>query len=457
MLSKPPRIEPESSHFVSTASLRVRLDWFNRLRWGALAGIIGCALAAGAGLGFELPFKQLVLVVGVLGVLNLLYVLRNRRLPPVNFKSEIRLVKLQMLGDLLALTAVLNLTGGVENPFLYLYVIHVIIASLLFKGREVWQIAWLAIGLFTAMVLLEYAHILPHHHLLSASDLTHEQPFLAATLGSFWLVMLFSAYMGQSIMRHNRAIKDELVERQSALIEADRAKVDFFRFVTHEVKSPVSTAQSAVETALELGGGQMSPAVEDMLQRGVRRLEQAVGMVNDLADLTRGGMMKPENLRQVDLVALVNRVVDNQADLSARRGIHFKLELPSEPVLMMVNESMLDKVVMNLVSNAVRYNKDKGQVTVTLTRSSGPEGSQAQLAVADQGIGIAPDEQERIFEEFYRSPAAQKVSNLGTGLGLSIVRKFVNGMGGAIALDSKPGEGSRFSVTLPVVSEGEPR
>ena len=176
----------------------------------------------------------------------------------MDIRAEIRLVKLQMVGDLVVLTVLLNLTGGIENPFFYLYVIHVILASLLFKGREIYQIAWLAIALFTVEVLCEYTGVLPHNHLLSAGEMTHELPFILVTLASFWLVMLFSAYMGASIMNHNRAIKDELVDRQKELVAADRAKMDFFRFVTHEVKSPVSTAQSAVETALELGGARWS-------------------------------------------------------------------------------------------------------------------------------------------------------------------------------------------------------
>ena len=69
--------------------------------------------------------------------------------------------------------------------------------------------------------------------------------------------------------------------------------------------------------------------------------------------------------------------------------------------------------------------------------------------MGDQGIGIAPEDQERIFEEFYRTDAAQEATTLGTGLGLSIVRKFVDGLGGTIALQSEPGEGSRFTVVLP--------
>nr|MEE4266881.1 HAMP domain-containing sensor histidine kinase [Candidatus Krumholzibacteria bacterium] len=445
MLKPQEPIPPDSSHFVSAESLRLRLDWFNKLRWGAVLGILLAMLVSGVLLRYALPMRPLLITVGVLALLNLIYVWRNRRQAPTAIRGEMRLVKLQMVGDLVALTVLLNLTGGIENPFFYLFVIHVIIASLLFKGREIYQITWLAIALFTTEVLLEYGSIIPHHHLLSASHLAHELPFILATLASFWLVMLFSAYMVASIMKHNRAIKDELVERQAALMAQDKAKTDFFRFVAHEVKSPVNTAQSAVETALELGGAQMKPAIEDMLQRGVRRLEQATEMVKDLADLTRGGMLKPEHQTVVDVTQMVFRVMENQQDMASRRGIKLVLEGDHQPVVVTTNKSMLEKIIHNLISNAVRYNKDKGCVTITLH----DERTAIRLAVSDEGIGIAPEDKERIFEEFYRSDAAQRATNLGTGLGLSIVRKFVEEMGGQIELHSVPGEGSRFTLVLP--------
>lgn len=445
MLSKRQMISPDSSHFVSAASLRLRLDWFNKMRWGAVAGILLGSVVAGLWLGHPLPMAHVLVAVGVLALLNLLYVVRNVRLAPDDIRAEIRLVKLQMVGDLVVLTALLNLTGGIENPFFYLYVVHVIIASLLFKGREIYQIAALAIVLFSSEVLLEYAGVLPHHHLLSASRMTHELPFILATLASFCLVLLFSAYISASIMKHNRAIKDELVAHQADLVAADQAKVDFFRFVTHEVKSPLNTAQSAVETALELGGAKMEPAVEDMLQRGVRRLEQATEMVKNLADLTRGGMLKPELMRVVDVAGILRREVESQEETAGRRGVHFDLQLPRQPVVMTTQQSMLEKIAANLVSNAVRYNKDNGKVTVALT----DEGHQVRLEVADEGIGIAPQDQEKIFEEFYRTDAALGVTSLGTGLGLSIVRKFVTGLGGTVKVHSAPGEGARFVVVLP--------
>ncbi len=436
---------PESSQFVSTASLRVRLDWFNKLRWGAAVGILVAVTVTRFLLPQSLPLIPLLATTGILLLMNLGYVVRNHRLPPKDIDAELRLVKLQMLGDLVVLTTLLNLTGGVENPFLYIYVVHVMLASLLFKGSEIYQISWLAIFLFTAEVMGEYLDFLPHHHLLGSGGLTHEFLFISVSLASFWLVMLSCAYIGASIMRHNRAIKDELVVRQTELVKADQAKMDFFRFVTHEVKSPINTAQSAVETALEVGDGKMSPTMEDMLSRAVRRLHQATEIVKDLADLTRGGMLKNENLQAVDLSRLVDRLAARQRDVADRSSQKIAVQVPVEPVVITTNLSMVDKIITNLVSNAVRYNKEGGQVTVTLTGKP----KLVVLTVTDQGIGIGPEDQSRIFEEFFRSAEAQKKTTLGTGLGLAIVRKFVDDLGGSVDLESKVGHGSTFTVTLP--------
>jgi signal transduction histidine kinase len=436
----------ESSHFVSAASLRRRLDWFNKLRWCASAGVLTATLTADHIIDNDLAQVPLLWTVAGLIVLNVLYILRNRRIPPLDIQVELRHVKMQMVGDLVLLTAFLHFSGGIENPLLFMYIIHVIIGSLLFKGREIFQVAWLAIVLFTADVAGEYFGVLPHHHLLSVGESMHGSPFVLMTLASFWLVLLFAAYIGSSIMKHNRAIKDELVHRQEDLIRADQSKMDFFRFVTHEIKSPVNTAQSAVETALELGGSSMAASVEDMLSRAVGRLELATEMIKNLADFTRGGDLKQENLKSVDLNRLIARIGDDFREQATRRGIRVELDLPDPPVTVVTSLDMLDKIVRNLVSNAVRYSKDGGKVAVRL-QAVGPG---LRFEVRDEGIGIAPEEQEKVFEEFYRTAAAQEVTSLGTGLGLPIVRKYVQQLGGKVTLRSAPQAGSTFVIDLPI-------
>jgi signal transduction histidine kinase len=354
-------------------------------------------------------------------------------MPPVDIKAELLLLKVQMVCDLVVLTILLNLSGGIENPLIFSYVIHVIIASLLFKGRGIFQIAWLAGGLFTTMVAGEYFGWLPHHHLPMMSEATHEISFIGLHLVSFWLVILFSAYVGALIMRHNRAIKDELVARQQDLVKADKAKNDFFRYVTHEVKSPISTAQSAVETAEVLGGDELPDKMKDMLRRATRRLDQATDMVKDLADLTRGGELKEENLARVNLNELISRIARRFEEKAGQREISLEVLLPDEPVIMTTSAGRVETIAANIIGNAVRYCRDGKSVAVQLIDT----GEFVHLVVEDEGIGIAPGDQEKIFEEFYRTEAAREATSLGTGLGLAIVKKYVDDLGGRIELNTR--------------------
>lgn len=445
MTTVPALLDEPSSHFVSAASLRRRLVWFDKLRWAAVVGALCATAVASRVLPSSLPTGELLAVAGVLAVLNTAYTIRNHRVPPTRLPVELMHVKLQMAGDLFLLTVMLNLSGGIENPLLYLYLIHVIIASLLFKGRDVFHIAGLAIVLFNADVAGEYFHVLPHHHLLSASPVTHEPPFILLTLGAFVLVQLVAAYIGSTIMNHNRAIKDELVERQKELLAADRAKLEFFRFVTHEIKSPVATAQSAVDAARAMGGEELPERIANLLDRAYGRLDHAINMIKDLADFTRGGDLQRETTELVDLNVLVARVVDGQADEAERRNILIAMDLPANQPQLQSHAGMLQKIVGNLVGNAVRYSEDGGRVEIGL----GVSANEVVLTVSDHGIGIAPEDQGRVFDEFYRTPKAQQMSNLGTGLGLPIVRRYTEQLGGTISLQSEPGRGSTFTVRLP--------
>lgn len=440
-------LTPEASLFVSASSLRRRLDWFNRLRWGAVAVLLAAVTVLGGFTIIPLPVGPTLGVAGALALVNLGYVVRNRLLPARSIRTEIRLVKLEMACDLVLLTVVLNLTGGVENPFLYVYVLHVVIAALLFKGRETFQMAWLAISLFTGEVLGEHLGLLPHHHLLGASTLTHETRYIVAVLGSFWFVMLSGAFVSASIMGHNRAIKDELVARQAELLAADIATRDFFRFVTHEVKTPVSTARSAIEATLELHGPELAPGARDLLERAQGRLDQATEMVKDLADLTRTGVLRHDPPAPVDLAAVAARALDEHREPAAATGQRLVLQAPTDgSVTLTTSAAAVAKILGNLVSNAVRYNRPGGPVTVTVTRLA----DGARLEVTDEGIGIAPEDQGRVFDEFYRTAAAQQRTGLGTGLGLPIVHRLVHELGGAVVLRSAVGQGTTVTVDLPV-------
>ena len=438
---KPESVVNDPTLFVTAALLRARSDWFIRLRWMSVIGVFTGVIAAGQIAGLPLPVKGIVVTALITALFNISYIVHNRR-PATSLENEVRIVKIQMVTDLVLLTMLVNLTGGTENPLYLVYIIHVIIASLIFKGKEIYQITALAIILFTLETLGEHFGYIKHHHLMSAPETIHETLYMLITLGAFWIVLIVAAYIGSTFMKHNRAIKDDLVERQKELQEADKAKVNFFRFVTHEVKSPIITALSAVDLALDKNDG--NEIVDNMLNRASRRLHQAIEIVKDLSDLTRGGIKSRDRKEKIDLAELIKKLLISRKELIDSRNLILEADIPSSPIQIRAVPDKVEKILVNLIDNGIRYNHDGKRLYVVLM----DVGSKVVFSVQDEGIGIKPKDQKLIFEEFYRTSAAREASTLGTGLGLPIVKQFVEQMKATVKVESEPDVGSTFTVTF---------
>jgi signal transduction histidine kinase len=174
------------------------------------------------------------------------------------------------------------------------------------------------------------------------------------------------------------------------------------------------------------------------------RASQRLGLlIDDLLDVSRisSGRLSLQR-EEVDLAALTREVTARMSEELARAGNEVRL-FSDGPVTGQWDRLRLEQVLVNLLSNAAKYGAGRPvQVTVDV------QGPVARLAVRDQGIGVAPEEQERIFERFERSASVQHFK--GLGLGLWITRRIVEAHGGCIRLESKPGEGSTFTVELPL-------
>jgi signal transduction histidine kinase len=169
-------------------------------------------------------------------------------------------------------------------------------------------------------------------------------------------------------------------------------------------------------------------------------------VVEDLLLLSKVG--DPDNPvipAPVDLRRIVDDVVDLTSVAAERQHITLSIEAPREPVLAVGDHDELDRVCANLVSNAVKYTPDGGHVTVELAAC----GDEILLQCADDGLGISPEDQSHLFDEFFRSSNPDALSQPGTGLGLAIVSRIVQRHKGRIELDSALGRGSVFRVLLP--------
>ena len=169
-------------------------------------------------------------------------------------------------------------------------------------------------------------------------------------------------------------------------------------------------------------------------------------MINDLLDVTRLQMKRPLELdrQPTDLVALVRRVATELQATTERHQIRVEADTPE--VVGEWDSARLERVVTNLVSNAVKYSPGGGEVTLAVERENGD----ALLRVRDRGMGIPKDEMLHVFERFYRADPARPPG--GAGLGLAIARWIAEEHGGAITVESRPGQGSVFAVELPAVA-----
>ena len=231
-----------------------------------------------------------------------------------------------------------------------------------------------------------------------------------------------------------------------ALEIADRAKSDFVRMVTHESRSPLSSVQSMLRL-LELGiVGALTDKQRELVERSQRRISHMLALVNDLLELASGKMEVLQGKQQaVDLGDLIVRVTESFQPRALENELHFSVELGAEPLRLSGFEDNLERMVTNLVSNAVKYTPGGGTVSVKARSEAG----QIILEVSDTGIGIPEDALPRIFSEFYRAQNARSLDVDGTGLGLALVKDVVELHGGQISVRSQVGAGSTFRVSLP--------
>ena len=230
----------------------------------------------------------------------------------------------------------------------------------------------------------------------------------------------------------------------------DAIRSDFVTNASHELKTPAAGMQ-ALADSLSLAFHRDPDRAERMIARLQQEAARLAQLVRDLLDLSRlEEALDDRGRRHVDLVVIVRGQVERLRPLAARRGVRIICDLPEHASLVAVPED-LRLIAANLLENAVRYNRQDGEVRVELRRGEGD----VCLTVTDTGIGIAEADRDRIFERFYRVDKARSRAAGGTGLGLSIVRHATRRHGGEISLDSVIGQGSRFRVRLPVAGGGD--
>lgn len=256
------------------------------------------------------------------------------------------------------------------------------------------------------------------------------------------------AYL-QAVAAHG-AVAIENARAYRMLADLDRDKSRFLRMTTHELRSPVRVTESLLQTLATESTGSLDADQRELLVRAQRRLGSLHDLIDDLLDLAAGkANMAPPHPRRVNMGETVREVAERFRALAAGKGVGLTLQLPGEEASVWCDPADLERLAVNLVSNAVKYT-GQGDVTVAVSRHA----DRMRLRVADTGIGIPTSAMPHLFDEFYRAENARANGESGTGLGLSIVKVLVERSGGQMSLSSVEGNGTTVTVDLPVDGHG---
>jgi signal transduction histidine kinase len=285
---------------------------------------------------------------------------------------------------------------------------------------------------------------------MGGADVTRGLVLFRRAPGTFddRVVALLSALASQSqVAIENARLFTEVEDKSRQLTVANQHKSEFLANMSHELRTPLNAVIGFSEVLLERMFGDVNQKQEEYLQDIVSSGRHLLSLINDILDLSKieAGRMELE-LGAFDLQVALENALTLVRERAVRRGIRLELKTDARLGTIVGDERKFKQILLNLLSNAVKFTPEGGRVTLTATLADGT----VEVSVIDTGIGIAPQDQEAIFEEFRQVGRDYASKREGTGLGLTLAKKFVELHGGKIWVKSEVGQGSTFTIALPL-------
>ncbi|GAC1624738.1 MAG: hypothetical protein NVS4B11_20240 [Ktedonobacteraceae bacterium] len=371
------------------------------------------------------------------------------RRPLIGYFTSIVLIGSALLGTLFFR----YMLGALYFPD-SLFILAVLLTAL------IWSVGPAIFSLIVSTFVIDYFFVAPigQLSLYSWNGITQVSPFVIAGLviavitGQREWARLQSLATEQELQAYAEeleAANTKLKEANHQLKDTDQLKDRFLSIASHELKTPITSIRGQAQLAIRRLAKQktLSPEIKGLsttLEKINEQTTRLTSLIDELLDVSSMRAGKVElHKRECELVALCRGIVEDQQLLSGRT-IVLTTETPT--VNIVADYERLTQVVVNLVSNALKYSLEGSEVQVRLSRS----GTQVCIEVQDRGKGIAEKQLPHIFDTFYRTPDAQASSKFGLGLGLAICKDIVERHGGRIWCESNVGKGSTFFVDLPL-------
>ena len=428
--------------------LITQIGWLVRLRWIAIAGVFFTVTVANLARDMIAHPIPLYIIAGMMVLYNFEPNMYRKAPEQQRLKSIKRQACVHIILDLLSLAALIHFSGGVENPFIFYSIFHLIIASIILSKRVSYVLAALNTLLLSSLILLEYFQILPHYHLNNflPEMLWRDLIYIFGVLFVFSSTLFFSVYLATTITQTARERETDRKEMEQQLIFSEKMAAigELAAGVAHEINNPLDGLLNCI-LRIKRNPNNVAQTQEylDLMEEAIRRIEATIGK---LLNFSRPHEL---SLNTINLNEVVSETIVLLEYGASEKGIHIEKELDDYISPLHGDMHLLEQVILNLALNAITAMPDGGQLrfetgeVITDTHIGQPI---VYVKVIDTGSGIPESMHDRIFDPFYTTHITEK----GTGLGLSVSDRIVRQHQGVIEVESEEGQGSTFTVKLPI-------
>ncbi|MDD4179914.1 MAG: MFS domain-containing histidine kinase [Candidatus Margulisbacteria bacterium] len=442
----------QSDQTALTIDLKTKFLWGIRIRYAII--IFGLVLTMIA-VFFRADIVPLSRLLGFLIVYGFGAHLVYSQVTRLSPRGLITAISVFQLFDVFAVTYLIYITGWLESPYWFLYLVLIIISGFGFFSRYssvVFLIALVSAFLYLGMLLSAYFGIIPEygmHFSLSPNELLSLVINRAVfTIVSFFLFASTIYYFSQLLSQHQeelRAKNEQLLAALQEMKNADRLKDEFLTTASHELRTPLTVIRENISLIKDGVAGEVNEKQQALMASLLEHVDRMSGILNNILDISKMSA-RPSEVKQeeTELSRLAARAVGFMREIAKKKNIEIEEQYFANTITLADPDQIL-RVFINLLDNAVKYTRENGRIIVIVGSADG----EVICSVEDNGIGIEQKELPLLFERFVRLESGVEMSPRGSGLGLSICKTIIDMHRGRIWVESRVGSGTKFTFSLP--------
>ncbi len=432
-----------------------RTQWLIRHRWMAICAVIIATYITKHAIDIDVQENAIYCVGGFLVIENLVALFWLKyllRCCPENIYRNVKYnINFQISTDLIALTAILHFSGGIENPFFLVYIFHMVIASILLSEFETYLQTTLALVLFGLLIYFEYSGTLAHYcigkHQSVDHDLSKDAIYISRVYFIFTFTCYILVYLSGSMGKRMRNQEDGLTKALNKLKRQDEIKNEYVLRVTHDIKGHLAAIQTNLAVVTKKILGPIDKKQEEFITRAYNRTLKLTNFVKNLLALTQMRLSDKFEKEVFILNKLLNNIVESVKVNAENKNIRIVSHIDPAIDKILGNELSIEEVISNIILNAIKYTPENGEVDIVASDKK----DHVLIEVEDNGLGIPENELSQVFDEFFRGSNVKQITEDSTGIGLSLVKQIIERHNGEIWVESKLGKGSKFSLSLPKI------